>query len=170
MQNTRLVFVLLGVAMLGACDNGARRGAGADNEGGEGGYAMRVEGGDGGAANVSIDLPAVKGRFTLPSLKIETGDIDVDGVRLYPGARVIAVDLSGEDGRSEGAVRIRFDADATPAQVRDYFVAAFREKGMAVDVAGNRITGRDRGGKPFAIILVAQEDGTRGLLRLGDAP
>lgn len=164
MLNNRPVFVLLGLGILGACGDGGRQTAESDKDGG---FAMRVEHDTGEAANVSIDLPAVKGRFTLPSLKVETEDIEIDGVRLYPGARVTAVDISGADGLNESAVRVRFDADAPPAQVRDYFLAAFRKKGVPVDVAGNRITGRDSNGKPFAIILWTQEAGTRGLLRMG---
>ncbi|HZV57283.1 MAG TPA: hypothetical protein VFF89_06365, partial [Sphingobium sp.] len=63
MLNNRPVFVLLGLGMLGACGDGGRQTAESDKDGG---FAMRVEHDMGEAANVSIDLPAVKGRFTLP--------------------------------------------------------------------------------------------------------
>ena len=51
--------------------------------------------------------------------------------------------------------------------MRDYFVNALKEKGVESVAEGNRITGRDKDGKPFSITLSAQGDGTRGVMKLG---
>lgn len=166
MPNSRFMVMLTGLGVLGACNAPGEGGAGAP--GGNGGdTAMRAESEGNGAAQVSLDLPGVEGRFRIPSIRLGRADVDIDGVKLYPGAKVTGVDLAGEEGHSEGAVTIRFRADAAPAAVRDYFVAAFREQGVSAKASGAAIAGRDSNGKPFRIDLAAEGEGTIGTLRLG---
>ncbi len=153
MSNTRFITLLLGLGMLGAC--------GAPEE-----RRLDVQDDDG-AADVSVDMPGVEGRFRIPAIKLDNADVDIDGVKLYPGTKVTGVELSGEEGHSEGALVIRFRADAAPASVRDYYLEAFSKKGMRMTASGNGITGQDSNGKPISIALVAQEGGTMGTVRLG---
>lgn len=164
MSNNKLISMLVGLGMLGAC--GDDRGRDAQNDNGAD-LAMTIDGGNEGGANVSLDLTGIKGKISLPKLRIGTGDVDIDGVKLYPGSRVTGIDISGEDGRSEGSLGIRFDSDASPETVRDYFVKALKEKGVVASAQGYRIDGFDKDGKPFRITLGEQGKGTRGVLKLG---
>lgn len=166
MLNHKLISMLLGLGLLGACSEGDERNRDAQNDNGAD-VSMSIDGGNKGGANVSIDLPNVKGKFSLPKIKLDTGDVDIDGVKLYPGSRVTSVDIAGEEGMSEGSLGIRFDADASPASVRDYFLNALKEKGVTASAQGDRITGNTRDGKPFSISLTQQGDVTHGLLKLG---
>lgn len=159
--------MLIGLGMLGACGEGDERRRNAQNDNAAD-VAMNVEGSNGGAANLSLDLPDIKAQIRLPKIKLKTGDVDIDGVRLYPGSRVTGIDLAGEEGQSEGSVGIRFDIDAKPDEVRDYFVDAFKQKGVAVTVQDYRISGRDHDGKPFSIVVEEQGEGARGVLKLGN--
>lgn len=162
--------MLIGLGMLGACSEGDERGREAQNDNGAE-VAMSVDGdkNGGNGANVSIDLPSIKGKFSLPKLKIDTGDLDIDGVKLFPGSRVTGVDIAGEEGMSEGSVGVRFDSDAAPAKVRAYYLAALKAKGIEVSAQGDRIIGHDHEGKPFSISLTEQGEGTRGVIRMGSA-
>lgn len=158
--------MLIGLGMLSACSEGDERGRDAQNDNGADISVSAGGGGNNSGANVSIDLPAIKGKFSLPKIKIDTGDVDIDGVKLYPGARVTGVDIAGEEGMSEGSVGVRFDTDAAPAKVRAYYLDAFKAKGIAASTQGNRITGRDHAGKPFSISLTEQGEGTRGVVKM----
>lgn len=167
MLNGRLISMLIGLGMLGACGEADDRRREAQNDNGAD-VSMRVEGENGAAANIAIDLPDIKGKITLPKVRIATGDVDIDGVKLYPGSRVTGVDIAGEEGTSEGSLGIRFDAGDGPDKVRDYYLAAFRKKGITASAQGGRIIGRTGDGKPFSIALEAQGEGTKGVLRIGN--
>src|SRR5512139_2351359 len=120
MSHYRFISMLIGLGVLSACNDPDERRVSAQNDNGTD-LSMSVDGGNGGAnGKVSI---------SLPSLKLNNPDVDIDGVKLYPGARVTGVDISGEDGQSEGGMTIRFISDAAPNKIRDYYITAFMAKG-----------------------------------------
>ncbi len=163
MSYSRLISMLIGLGMLSACGEPDERNVTAQNDNGSD-LSMSIDSGGGnGATHVSIDLP----KIGLPAFKLGKTDIDIDGVKLFPGARVTGVDVSGEEGQSEGGVGVRFDADVKPDKVRDYYLAAFKQKGVRAAADGMGITGRDHDGTAFRIDLEPQGEGTRGVVHIG---
>ena len=163
MSHYRFISMIIGLGVLSACNDPDERQVSAQNDNG-GELSMSIDGGDDrgrkdSGARVSIGLP---------SLKLNNPDVDIDGVKLYPGARVTGVDISGEDGQSEGGVTIRFISDAAPDKIRDYYLMAFMAKGMTATVTRGGVAGTDHDGKPFRISLTANGDGTRGTIHMGN--
>jgi hypothetical protein len=157
MSHYRFISMLIGLGVLSACNDPDERRVNAQNDNGSD-LSMSV---DGGNNNAKISL-------SLPSIKLGTPDVDIDGVKLYPSARVTGVDISGQEGQSEGGLIIRFDADVAPDKVRDYYLAAFKAKGVAVSQGGNGISGKEKDGKPFRITLEDNNGNTRGTIQMGN--
>ncbi|HEY1124720.1 MAG TPA: DUF4230 domain-containing protein [Sphingobium sp.] len=161
MSHYRFISMLIGLGVLSACNDPDEHRVSAQNDNGID-LSMSVDGGNDGA-NTKVSI-------RLPSLKLDNPDVDIDGVKLYPGARVTGVDISGEDGQSEGGMTIRFISDAAPDEIRDYYLGAFMAKGLTATVTRGGIAGTDHDGKPFRIDLVAQDGaaGTRGTVHVGN--
>jgi hypothetical protein len=158
MSHYRFISMLIGLGVLSACNDPDERRVNAQNDNGSD-LSMTVDGGNKKAAKISL---------SLPSIKLGTPDVDIDGVKLYPGARVTGVDISGQEGQSEGGLIIRFDADVASDKVRDYYLAAFKAKGVAVSQGRNGISGKDEDGKPFRIMLEDNGGKTRGTIQMGN--
>jgi hypothetical protein len=75
---------------------------------------------DGETGEMKIDIPGLKGAVTLPKIKLDSGDFDLNGVRLYPGSSITNVSVTG-DGKEAGGLRVRFASPATPDVVRGWF-------------------------------------------------
>lgn len=159
MSHYRFISMLIGLGVLSACSDADERRSNAQNDNGSD-LSMSIDGDDKGP----------RGRLSigLPSFKLDNPDVDIDGVKLYPGARVTGVDISGEDGQSEGGMTIRFISDAAPDKVRDYYLMAFMAKGMTATVTRGGIAGTDRDGRPFRIGLTENGSGTRGAVHMGN--
>ncbi len=159
MPHNRLISMLIGLGMLSGCGDADDRKASAVNDNGAD-VSLHVGGNDADGAKIA-------GKFKLPSIKLGTQDVDIAGVRLYPGAQVTGIDVAGEEGESEGGVTIRFDSDASMMSVRDYYLIAFKKRGVAATLKGNDITGRDLDGKAFNIALTPEGESSRGVIKLG---
>lgn len=159
MSHYRFISMLIGLGVLSACNDPDERRVSAQNDNASD-VSMSIDGGNNGSgAKISL---------SLPSLKLDNPDIDIDGVKLFPGAKVTGVDISGQDGRSEGGVIVRFNAEAPPAKIRDYYLAAFKQKGVTAAARGTGIVGTDHDGTPFRIDLEANDAGTRGAIHMGN--
>lgn len=111
---------------------------------------------DGRTGAVKIDLPGFKGEFTLPKIKLDADNFDLNGVHLYPGSTIDTLDVGGgDDGASSngGSVRVRFTSPATPATVRDWFQARLQKAGFTLRTEGNALVGQDKDKKPFRMDL-----------------
>lgn len=124
---------------------------------------------DGQTGRVSLKLPGFSANVRLPRLNLDADDIDIDGVKLYPGSAVNGVDVKAGKPGAEDRVEIRFTAPAAPAQVRDYFVSAFRDEGMTVAARGNGLAGTGRDGDPFSIDLTPEKGGTAGMIAMSSS-
>ncbi|CAN5232923.1 hypothetical protein BH10PSE12_BH10PSE12_35250 [soil metagenome] len=130
-------------------------------------HGEKILAADGKTGKVSVALPGISANIRLPKINVDPDEIDIGGVKLYPGTTVSNMDI--ETGKASGAdaVKIRFATPATPAAVRDYFLAGFRAKGATVTARGNSLVGSEKDGDPFRIDLNAGPGGTAGLLAMG---
>ncbi|MDZ7893933.1 MAG: hypothetical protein U5M50_02565 [Sphingobium sp.] len=111
---------------------------------------------------VSVNVPGLQMKVDLPKIKLDADNFDMDGVKLYPGSKVTAIDVRADDdaaGKDDGGVAIAFDAPGDPAKVQDYFLKAFKDKGLEARADGSGVSGKDEDGKPFTITLTTSGAG-----------
>lgn len=128
---------------------------------------------DGKTGELGIDLPGGTGAsLRLPPDVVEKmgadSKMDIDGVGLYPGARVTAVEATSREGSAgkSSTATIRFTAPSSPEAVAEWYAAAFRDKGHKAVRSGNRVEGTTTEGSSFALDLVAEGDGSTGTLEV----
>lgn len=122
------------------------------------------------ARNVSIRLPGFDASFNLPDGVMAGSEFDIEGVGLYPGARLTTFDLDADrDRRGDGAVvRIGFDAPAAPDIVGQWFASEFARNKVAVTQSGTVLTGTTGDGDRFRIELSPGGGGTTGQIAIID--
>lgn len=142
---------------IAACDGGRDEGTSITFNSQDGNATGAV---DGKTGAVKIDLPGFKGELTLPKIKLDADNFDLNGVHLYPGSTIDNLDVSGGDGDKNGdkdgdngSVRVRFTSPATPAAVRDWFQARLEKAGFTLRSEGNALVGQDEDKKPFRMDL-----------------
>ena len=116
------------------------------------------------SGKVAFNLAVGNGELTIPGLKIDDADFDIDGVRLMPGSHVtgISVDARGE----AGTVNIGFTSPASPEGTRAYFVDRFKAEGVRAAVNGDTVTGTTGDGEPFTITVGAAPGGSAGKIAI----
>lgn len=126
---------------------------------------------------ISIDAPGFDLKLKLPASIAANAEMDESKTLLFPGSTVAGVHIQaskGGAGKPEGAVEIRFDAPAPPAQVlawyrdaaraADFTIAAVKQEGSASMISANQIAE----GAPFTVRLAPGQGGTDGRLVLTD--
>lgn len=152
---------LCAIAMLSACSGEKGEGTsisitGNDQDGKPAEASM-----DGKTGQVTLDLPGFKADVTLPKIKLSGEDLDIDGVKLYPGSTVTSLNIADGEGSAHGndSVRIAFDAPADPATVQAWFAERMRAEKFAVTEAPNKLSGTTREGEAFALTLAPGASG-----------
>ena len=123
-----------------------------------------------------LQLPGgIEANVTVPGGMINKTDFDIDGVGLYPGARVGAVNVKALAGKGSGqgsaTVKIGFSAPADAAAVADWYQQQFEARKIAVTRKGETLTGKSADGEDFTLALVQAGAGaTKGELTIIDGP
>ena len=107
---------------------------------------------------VAFQVPGVKGSIKLPGAMVAHGDMDVDGVKLFPDSRVTDVN-AGDTG-----VTIGFSSPTTIATLKDYYTKQFAEKGVNATVQGDGFAGKTKDGDDFTLRLAEAGDRTTGTM------
>jgi hypothetical protein len=122
---------------------------------------------EGGAINaadgkLSVVVPGLDAKLSLPDFKLGSEDMDIDGMKLAPGSKVIGITIDPDKGVSLG-----FSNAAPPAAVLDHYRKAGADAGFAVANAagGLRLTKAEK-----AVLLALSPDGpgSRGSLVVHD--
>ncbi|MBX9729989.1 MAG: hypothetical protein K2X59_01560, partial [Sphingomonas sp.] len=111
---------------------------------------------------VAINAPGFSGKITLPKLKLDSSDFEMNGVHLYPGSTISGMNIvgsEGKDGEGKGNVRVTFDSPAEPAVVRDWFFDRLGKADFTITKNGTGLKGTDEKNKPFALELTPAADG-----------
>lgn len=120
---------------------------------------------DGKTGQVAINAPGFSGKFTLPKIALDAKDFDLNGVHLYPGSKVKAMNIFADDsaksgnGDGSGRVRVTFDSPADAATVRDWFADKLTKADFTLTKSANGLTGKDEKGDPFSITLTPGTNG-----------
>lgn len=122
------------------------------------------------AGTLSLDTPIFKGELKLPKMKLDASDFDMNGVHLYPGSKITAMNINANgdgDGKKDDVVRVGFESPATPDVVRDWFKTRLNDAGFNVSATGTGLKGTTDEGKPFEMTLTPSDNGqSRGEIRL----
>lgn len=113
---------------------------------------------DGRSGEVKVNLPGFSGQIKLPKVQLDATNFDLNGVHLYPGSTIDAVDVGSSD--KDAGVRIRFTSPATPEQVRGWFNERLGKVGFQLKQDGAGLTGTTDENKPFRLDLDG-DGGTR---------
>ena len=143
--------------------------------------AVEIDGDD--ASDVTIDGDSETGKFevSLPGgieakVKVPEGmadgaKFDIDGVGLYPGARVGSFKVNASDAKTTktAIVQIGFTAPGDAAAVADWYQQQFETKRIAVTRTGESLSGKTEDGDDFTVAMNAgPAGGSTGLLTIRD--
>ncbi|MGR6330133.1 hypothetical protein ACU5AX_13785 [Sphingomonas sp. XXL09] len=166
-------------AMTGAALAAAMLAAGCDRSGDGTSITINASDGntvgavDGRTGEVKLKLPGFTGQFKLPNLKVQPNNFDLNGVHLYPGSTVDAINVSGGDGAgkagdADGGVQVRFTSPADAATVRDWFQQRLTGAGFTLHADGQGLSGTTDEKKPFRMeVNDAGRGRTQGTIVLG---
>jgi len=164
---TRLLFLLPPLALLAACGDGDN-GTTISFEGNDGGERVTAHA-DGETGRVAIDTPGFKADIKLPRIELDSENLDLNGVKLFPGSTVQGVDIAGGESGAEddGVVRIRFSAPGDARAVRAWFDERMRAEGFTLRTGGGALSGTTDDGEPFRLDLAPKDGATQGTFTLG---
>lgn len=129
--------------------------------------------GDTDTGKFELKLPGgIEAKVNLPDGIGEHGKFDIDGVGLYPGAKVRSVNVNASDARETrtAVVKIGFAAPADAAAVADWYQQQFDAKHKMVARRGETLSGTTDDGDAFTLVLDAAGTGaSKGLLTITDS-
>lgn len=117
---------------------------------------------DGDTGKVAVNLPGIDANLRLPKAVLKDSNFDIDGVKLYPGARISSINVQGDKTGvwAGNRVQIIYSAPADPKPVRDWFAKAFADKAVEAKISGESLTGKTRDGTPFTMTFAPGKGGT----------
>lgn len=163
----KFAIIAMPLLILSACaDNSGEK---AEKEAATGENLTISADGDGG--NVSIKGGGISVSADLPGLdEIDANtDFDIDGVKLYPGAKITSFNLGVDGDRPEGkqgVVRFGLSAPAAPATVLNWYSKAFAARGVTTSVKGSVLNGTSKDGDVFSISLTPEGSGSKGEIKI----
>ena len=152
----RLAFLIPPIMLLAACGQDKKPtdeteiSINADGDGGKVQISSGKDGGklkvDGDGVNIDLDIPDI-GDMDI------AGDFDIDGVKLYPGSKITAMDVKANDknGANDAVVKFGFTSPAAPAKAADWMAAEFAKKGVKITRTGDTLAGTAEDGDDFRI-------------------
>jgi hypothetical protein len=110
----------------------------------------------------------------IPGLDLGGDHMDIDGMKLFPGTKLGAINVTDRGGPNNGAVDMRFTSPAAPDKVAAYYQAAAGENGftnvkLAASGPKSVLTANKSDGDKLTITMEPGEGGTAGLIQLRDA-
>ena len=120
-----------------------------------------------GTQGVSIAIPGLDGRMKVPGISLSGDDMDIDGIKLYPGTKLNGLNVTAREGASDGVVEMRFTSPAAPDLLAAYYARAVRASGFSgASVAGSggkvTLTATKPGGDAVTIETAPAAGGTAG--------
>jgi len=91
---------------------------------------------DNGNGAVGIKLPGFSANVNMPGLNLNNGNFDIDGLKLYPGAKIGKMNVKASTAESDdgkGTVNLDFEAPVAPNLVHDYYAKGLTDHGYTLD-------------------------------------
>lgn len=87
-----------------------------------------------GEDGLSIKTPGFEGKIDIKGMKLGGEHMEIDGMKLYPGTELSAINVADKAGPDNGVVDMRFTSSGTPDRIAAYYADAGRNAGFR-DVA-----------------------------------
>nr|WP_295671415.1 hypothetical protein [Sphingomonas sp.] len=164
-------LTLVAAASLTACDNGKDGTSISINATDTDGNSVALV--DGKTGQMSLNVPGFSGKITLPKIKLDADNFDMNGVHLYPGSTISGMNVDARDNggkeKDSGVVKVNFESPATPDTVRGWFLEKLNGNAkFKVKEGGNGLIGTTDEGKPFKLDLAPDGAGkSKGVIILG---
>ncbi len=126
-----------------------------------------------GAQGVSVSVPGFSAKVNIPGLDLNSDShTDIDGMKLYPGTKIIAVNVNAHD--DAGTVDMRFTSPGAPGAIADYYASAARAEDftdVAVKKDGDKalFTAKKPDGDLVSIALAPDTAGSAGQIKITDS-
>ena len=123
---------------------------------------------------LAIKLPGgFEAKLPMPDSITDDSKFDIDGVGLYPGARVdtinVDADRKGDASGDKAVVVLGFAAPASAETVAGWYEGQFQARNISVNRKGKLLTGKTDDGNGFALLLSDVAGGkARGQLTIHD--
>ncbi len=92
-----------------------------------------------GADGVSLSVPGFEGKMKIPGMELGGGNMDIAGMKPYPGSKLNGINVTDQKGPNNGVVDMRFTSPGTPDKVAAYYAGAAREG----DFSGINVVSKD---------------------------
>ncbi|MGH6780813.1 MAG: hypothetical protein ACREB5_01720 [Sphingomonadaceae bacterium] len=118
---------------------------------------------------VSINVPGFNMDVKLPKIALDAGDVDIGGLTLYPGSKVVSLNVAAGSGEGDGndKVQIVFDAPTDATTLKGRFKGKMAEEKFTVSETPGGFAGETEDGEPFALDFAAGAQGhTTGTLNI----
>ena len=79
-----------------------------------------------GADGVSVSVPGFEGKVKIPGMELGGDNMDIDGMKLYPGSEVKGINVTDQKGAGNSLVQMRFTSPGAPDKVASYYADAAR--------------------------------------------
>ncbi|WP_149523118.1 hypothetical protein [Sphingomonas montanisoli] len=157
-MRAKLILIALPALALAGCE--VKVGEKARDEGGN--VSVSAERG------VSIDAPGFKAKVDIPGIDIGGADMDIDGMKLFPGSKLANVNVVGKDGPGD-KVTMGYTAPGAPAAVATYYQNAAKEAGFTgVSIDGTTVHATKDDGDKLTITAAPDGANTRGQILVVD--
>ncbi len=121
---------------------------------------------------MELKLPGgIEANIKVPGGMSDMTKFDIDGVGLYPGAKVrsVKVNARARDGDRDATVEMGFRAPADAAAVADWYQKEFEARKTPVNRSGETLTGRTGDGDDFTLVVAGRgAGGSDGTLTIRD--
>ncbi|NNM76868.1 hypothetical protein HJG53_08150 [Sphingomonas sp. ID1715] len=152
--------ILAALVLLAACDKGEPT-------------RVTINAGSNGTApankgTVQVGGDGFKADIEIPGLASLGGRMKMDGVRLYPDAKVTNINIDGDKG-DKGRVAVSFTAPADRARVAAWYVEQMRDAEFKARETPTGFAGETKDGNWFTLDLKEAGAQTLGEFKLGEA-
>lgn len=122
---------------------------------------------------VSVSVPGFEAKVNIPNVELGGADMDIDGMKLYPGTKLSGINVTDRDGPNNGVVDMRFTSPGSPDKIAAYYAQAARAEGFTDIKVGNEagtatMTGLKSDGDLVTISATPAAGGSAGRILIKD--
>jgi len=169
-MHVKVVLTGAALAVIAACSSKHDAGDHATAKGEAPGTTFSASA-DSKTGSLKLALPGAKLDIDLPANVFAGANMEMDGIKLYPGSKIDTMNVlakdKGDHGGDEAKVDMGFTSPATPVVVRAWMLNQTAHLDRPLVAVGDGLTGKTKDGHAIAVALTALDGGrTRGAIKI----